>query len=87
MEGHGSEGSDVEAERVQIFESFAAEELSAEFVAGLGLAFDEGDAAAVAGEGNGSGGAGDTASDDEHVIAAGNGIALRGWDGRRLVSG
>lgn len=55
---------------MQVFEGLAAEELSADLVAGRGLALDEGDAAAFAAEGDGGGTAGDTSADDEDFILA-----------------
>ena len=68
MDGHGAERGDINAERVQILEGFAAEELSADFVARCGLAFNQRDAAAFAGQSDGSGAARHSAAEDEHFV-------------------
>ncbi len=68
VDADGAEGGDVEAEGVEVFEGFAAEELAADLMARFGLALDEGDATALAGESDGCGAAGDAAAEDEDVV-------------------
>jgi hypothetical protein len=84
VDAHGAEGGDVEAEGVQVFEGFAAQKFSTDLMAGFCLALDEGDAAALAGERDGSGAAGDAAAKDEDFILYGEWFVVRGVDGKLL---
>jgi len=62
--GHGAQGGDIDAERMQILKGLAAQELSADFMARSGLAFNQGDAAPFAGEFDGNGAACDSSTED-----------------------
>ena len=68
VDGHGAKRGHVDAERVQIFKGLTAQELSADFMARRGLAFDQRNASSLAGERDGSGTACHSTTEDENFI-------------------
>jgi hypothetical protein len=66
IDGHGAERGYVDAERMQIFEGLTAQELSADFMAGSGLALNEGHGSSLASERDGSSTSGHSSTEDEN---------------------
>jgi hypothetical protein len=68
VDGDRAKRGHVDAERVQVFEGLAAQELSTDFVAWGALAFNQRNAPAFAGELDGSSTACDSAAENENFI-------------------
>jgi len=71
VDGDGAECGEVEAEVIEAGDGFGGEEVAADFVVRGEGAFEEGDAAAGAGELDGSGGACGATADDDGVEVGG----------------